>query len=111
MARWRHWREEVLSQLPDTLSGLDYCVRNQIKLLSIPDGLGLAKTGLCHASMSGGKGCSLLPGLKTQLLASFPYPSSIFSTWKLMSLGPATIHCSLAVNTELEMGWGCVGGI
>lgn len=34
-------------------------------------------------------------------------PSSIFSTRKLMSLCLATIHCSLRVNTELEMGWGC----
>lgn len=54
----------------DALLDSDYCVKNQIKLLNILYGLGLAKAGLCQDSR--GKGHRLLPGWEGQLLASFP---------------------------------------
>lgn len=92
----------------------DYSARNQIKLLNILYGLGLAKAGLWHGSR--GKGYSLLPGWEGQLLAPFPP----LCCWDLPLLHflhleinefrsvtrPPSIYCRLAVNTELEMGLG-----
>lgn len=99
----------------DALLDPDYCVRNQIKLLNILYGLGLAKAGLWHDSR--GKGYSLLPGWEGQPLASFP---SRCCAWDLPLLHllhleinevrsvtrPPSIHCRLAVNTEMEMELG-----
>lgn len=82
-------------------------------------GLALQRQASWHHSR--GKGYSLLPGWEGQLLASFPS----LCCWDLPLLHflhleinefrsatrPPSIHCRLAVNTETEMGWNCVGGL
>lgn len=84
------------------------------KILSIPYGLWPCRDRQRLPAQAARMIIAFL-GRKIQLFTPSPQtcPASIFSTWKLMSLGlhhPLELKGVETVNTELEVGWGCACG-